>query len=146
MRENEVRTQVSGARSAQNDPGLMSSAVRQTPLTETLWPVPSSFGTFSAAMVMRRFSPRCSTRMIFPTSSTMPVNMNASGRKRNILIHHRGTETQRNEGSQDLSLPAGEAIRQSDVDSRDLAQGMTVLRAKFLRLSALDRLLGPLVK
>ena len=34
----------------------MSSAVRQTPLTATLLPVPSSFEAFSAAIVMRRFS------------------------------------------------------------------------------------------
>src|ERR1051326_964224 len=77
MRENEVRTQVSGARSAQNAPGLISSAVKHTPLTDTLCPVPSSLGACSAAMVMRRFSPRCSMRVIFPTSTTMPVNINA---------------------------------------------------------------------
>src|ERR1700739_3377343 len=80
MRENEVRTQVSGARSAQNDPGLMSSAVKQTPLTETLLPVPSSLGVCSAAIVILRFSPRCSMRTILPTSSTMPVNISASQR------------------------------------------------------------------
>ncbi len=44
MRENEVRAQVSGAKSALNEPGLMSSAVRQTPLTATLSPVFSSVG------------------------------------------------------------------------------------------------------
>ena len=49
MRENDVRTQVSGARSAQKESGLISSAVRQTPLTATLWPVPSSFGVCFAA-------------------------------------------------------------------------------------------------
>ena len=75
MRENEVRTQVSGARSAQNDFGLMSSAVRQTPLTATLLPVRSSFGVFAASTVMRRFSPRCSIFASLPTSSIIPVNI-----------------------------------------------------------------------
>src|SRR3954470_9405500 len=79
IRENEVRTQVSGARSAQNDAGLMSRAVRQTPLTATLCPVPSSFGLRSAAMVIRRSSPRCSMRVMRPTSSTIPVNIKTSG-------------------------------------------------------------------
>src|SRR5215469_13069503 len=84
MREKEVRTQVSGARSAQNDPGLMSSAVKQTPLTATLLPVPSSFGVFSAVTVIRRFSPRCSILVTCPTSSTMPVNMSISSQ----TLHH----------------------------------------------------------
>src|SRR3954465_4595413 len=75
MREKEVRTQVSGAKSAQNDPGLISSAVRQTPLTATLAPVPSSLGEFFAVTVIRRFSPRCSILVTRQTSSTMPVNM-----------------------------------------------------------------------
>src|SRR5208283_3560196 len=35
IREKDVRTQVSGARSAPNEPDLISSAVRQTPLTDT---------------------------------------------------------------------------------------------------------------
>src|SRR5208282_905931 len=78
IRENEVRTQVSGARSAQNDFGLMSSAVRQTPLTATLLPVPSSFGVFVASTVMRRFSPRCSIFTTLPTSSIIPVNIFAT--------------------------------------------------------------------
>src|ERR1017187_2127177 len=77
MRENDVRIQVSGARSAQNDFFLISSAVRQTPLTETLCPVFSSFGVWDASMVMRRFSPRCSIFTTLPTSSTIPVNMRA---------------------------------------------------------------------
>ena len=55
----DVRDQVSGARSAQKESGLMSSAVRQTPLTETLSPVRSCFGARPAAMLMRRFSPLC---------------------------------------------------------------------------------------
>src|ERR1700722_5561330 len=75
MRESEVRAQVSGARSEPNCPGLMSSAVRQTPLTETLSPALSSFGALPAATVMRRFSFICSMRFTRPTSSTMPVNM-----------------------------------------------------------------------
>jgi hypothetical protein len=33
-------------------------------------------------MVMRRFSRRCSMRATRPTSSTMPVNMRASGMNR----------------------------------------------------------------
>src|SRR3954467_4413646 len=78
IRENEVRTQVSGARSAQNDASLMSSAVRHTPLTATLCPLPSSFELRSAAMVMRRFSPRCSMRVMRATSSTIPVNIETS--------------------------------------------------------------------
>ena len=35
----------------------------------------NSLGACSAATVMRRFSPRCSMRVMRPTSSTMPVNM-----------------------------------------------------------------------
>jgi len=49
IRENEVRAHVSGARSAENDVGLMSRAVRQTPLTATLSPVRNSFGVFGAS-------------------------------------------------------------------------------------------------
>ena len=75
IRENDVRTHVSGARSAQNDFGLMASAVRQTPLTAMLWPVPNSFGAFAASMVMRRFSPCCSIFTTLPTSSIIPVNI-----------------------------------------------------------------------
>ena len=53
MRENEVRVQVSFARSAQNVSGLMSSAVRHTPLTAMLLPCLSSFAELGALMVMR---------------------------------------------------------------------------------------------
>src|SRR6267143_2689808 len=75
MCENEVRSHVSGARSAAKDPGLTSSAVRQTPLTATLSPVLSSLGVLSAAMVIRRTSPRCRMPLTRPTSSMMPVNI-----------------------------------------------------------------------
>ena len=78
IRENEVRAHVSGARSAQNDFGLISSAVRQTPLTATLLPVPNSFGVSAASTVMRRFSPRCSIFTTLPTSSMIPVNIRFS--------------------------------------------------------------------
>ena len=44
MRENEVRVQVSVARSAQKESGVMSSAVRQTPLTAMLLPSLQLFG------------------------------------------------------------------------------------------------------
>ena len=53
MRDSEVRAQVSAARSAQNESGVMSSAVRQTPLTATLLPSFSSSRVFGALMVMR---------------------------------------------------------------------------------------------
>src|SRR5271163_1435909 len=76
IRENEVRAQVSGARSAQNDFGFMSSAVRQTPLTATLSPVFNSPGVFRASTLSRRFSPRCSMLITLPTSSMIPVNIN----------------------------------------------------------------------
>src|SRR5712671_180124 len=70
----------------------MSSAVRQTPLTETLSPDFRSAGVSFAAMVIRRFSPRCSIRVTRPTSSIMPVNMKAS----NVTKHHKPTtEAQR---------------------------------------------------
>src|ERR1700686_1757192 len=73
--ENEVRVHVSGARSAPKVFGLMSSAVRQTPLTATLSPTPNCFGMVAASMVMRRFSPRCSIFTTLPTSSIIPVNI-----------------------------------------------------------------------
>src|SRR6202158_4672881 len=73
--ENEVRAHVSGARSAQTVFGLMSSAVRQTPLTATLSPTPNCFGMIAASMVIRRFSPRCWIFTTLPTSSIIPVNM-----------------------------------------------------------------------
>ena len=53
MRESEVRAQVSAARSAQKDSGLMSSAVRHTPLTATLLPSFNSFAELGAWIVMR---------------------------------------------------------------------------------------------
>src|ERR1022692_4406102 len=87
MREYDVRTQVSGARSAQNDPGLISSAVKQTPLTATLLPGFSSYGVLTAVMVSRRFSPRCSMRVTRPTSSTILVNMRTSI----VTKHHKPT-------------------------------------------------------
>src|ERR1700684_1003966 len=99
MRENEVRVQVSGARSAQNEPGLMSIAVRQTPLTATLSPVRNSFGVCSAAIVIRRFSPRCSMRVMRPTSSTMPVNISNPLGEDNMLNQFT-TESQRHREEQ----------------------------------------------
>ena len=57
MRENEVRVQVSFARSAQNVSGLMSSAVRHTPLTAMLLPCFSSCADWGALMVMRWLPP-----------------------------------------------------------------------------------------
>src|SRR5579863_1232711 len=103
MRENEVRSQVSGARSAQNEPVWMSRAVRQTPLTETLSPGLSSLGARSAATVMRRFSPRCLSWVIRPTSSTMPVNTRASGNQYlNSPQGHRDTEKTRKEKNEFL--------------------------------------------
>src|SRR5579872_4705366 len=123
MRENEVRTQVSGARSAQNDPGLISSAVKHTPLTETLCPVPSSLGACSAAIVMRRFSPRCSMRVIFPTSSTMPVNINASeAQHHNSPRSHRDTEKP-NELKRFFSMPLclrGECVLNPHTDPANI--------------------------
>src|ERR1700676_2486692 len=78
IRENEVRAHVSGARSAQNVFGLMSSAVRQTPLTATLSPTPNCFEMVAASTVIRRFSPRCWIFTTLPTSSIIPVNMGSS--------------------------------------------------------------------
>src|SRR5580692_494705 len=75
MRESEVRAQVSGARSAANEFGLMSSAVRQTPLTAMLSPVFNSPGVIAASTVIRRFSPRCSIVTTLPTCSMIPVNI-----------------------------------------------------------------------
>src|SRR5207245_3601444 len=75
MRENEVRFQVSSARSAPNDLGVISTAVRQTPLTATLSPVFSSLVRLEAETVRRRLL--CSLLMLRtrPTSAMMPVNM-----------------------------------------------------------------------
>src|ERR1700730_10942307 len=78
MRENDVRSQVSGARSAQNEPDFMSNRVGQTPLTATLSRVFSSLCILPAVTVMRRLSPRCSIWVTRPTSSTIPVNICAS--------------------------------------------------------------------
>ena len=75
MRENEVRVQVSFARSALNESGVMFDAVRQTPLTATLLPSFSSRAVFGALMVMRWLSPLATMLAIVPTSSTSPVNM-----------------------------------------------------------------------
>src|ERR1700686_1796111 len=75
--ENEVRAHVSGARSALNDCGLMSSAVRQTPLTATLSPTPNCCGAVALSIVIRRFSPRCSIFATVPPSSIIPVNITA---------------------------------------------------------------------
>jgi len=77
MRESDVRTQVSGARSAAKEVGVMARAVRQTPLTAQLSPVFNCFGVFWPSIMTRRFSPFCSMRAMRPTSSTIPVNIRA---------------------------------------------------------------------
>jgi len=52
IRENEVTGPWFRREVAENDVGLMSRAVRQTPLTATLSPVRNSFGVFGASTVI----------------------------------------------------------------------------------------------
>src|SRR5512135_3407158 len=75
MRENEVRTQVSSARSAPKESPCRSTAVRHTPLTATLSPFLSSLATLSASMVSRRLPPVSLMLVTLPTSSMSPVNI-----------------------------------------------------------------------
>src|SRR6185369_6808722 len=75
MREKEVRFQVSAARSAAKDLGVISIAVRQTPLTAMLSPVLSSWCRRAAATVSRRLPFLCAMSVTRPTSSMMPVNI-----------------------------------------------------------------------
>src|SRR6267378_486041 len=78
MRENDVRFQVSSARSNVTEFAVISTAVRQTPLTAIESPFFSSFARCEAETVRRRV-PRCSRiRVTLATSSTMPVNIMAS--------------------------------------------------------------------
>src|SRR5258706_10125491 len=68
-----LRRRVSGARSAANESGLMSTAVRQTPLTAILAPSARSCITVEART--RRRAPAVST---VPSSSMIPVNIHVS--------------------------------------------------------------------
>src|ERR1700730_4911656 len=75
IREKEVRFQVSAARSAAKDLGVISTAVRQTPLTAMLSPFLSSLVRREAETVRRRLPFLSEMRATRPTSSMMPVNM-----------------------------------------------------------------------
>src|SRR5205809_2170777 len=81
IRENDVRFQVSWARSAPKDLGATSTAVRQTPLTAMLLPLFSSFASFVLETEMRRLPLFVAMRVMRPTSSIMPVNIEASLRQ-----------------------------------------------------------------
>src|SRR5207237_1939192 len=76
--EKEVRFQVSSARSALKDLGVISTAVRQTPLTAIESPLFSSFVRCEAETVSRRWPFSRATRLTLPTSSMIPVNMGVS--------------------------------------------------------------------
>ena len=62
MREKDVRFQVSAARSAAKDCGVISTAVRQTPLTAMLSPFVSSFSSCSQRHVRRPLPFFCAMR------------------------------------------------------------------------------------
>src|SRR5580704_19795243 len=89
IREKEVRCQVSSARSAPKDLDVISTAVRQTPLTAMLSPFFNSLTRLEEETVSRRFLFWWPISVTRPTSSMMPVNMESPS------FHHRGTETQR---------------------------------------------------
>src|SRR3954470_15525322 len=75
MRQREVRSSVSAARSALKVLSFTASAVKQTPLTETLSPLRNCPAIRGAAIVMRRVPLASETALTFPTSSINPVNI-----------------------------------------------------------------------
>src|SRR5438874_13094108 len=79
-REKEVRSQVSWARSLVNDNFEISTAVRQTPLTEILSPCFNSLTSLDDATVKRRCWPLASIEATRPSSSMIPVNIGAKFR------------------------------------------------------------------
>src|SRR5579863_1568239 len=89
MRENDVRFQVSFARSAAKDLGVISTAVRHTPLTAMLSPFLSSLTSSDAKTVRRRLPFSFEIPVTRPTSSMIPVNISQP------QFHHRATVSQR---------------------------------------------------
>src|SRR4051812_25227226 len=75
IRERDVRARVSAARSALKVFSFTASAVRQTPLTETLSPSRNCPATRGVVMVIRRVPFASDTALTFPTSSISPVNI-----------------------------------------------------------------------
>src|SRR5436190_1698230 len=78
-RENDVRSHVSCARSALKLPAATSTAVKHTPLTETLSPTLISGRSFAQEILSRRFWPSVLTATTLPTSSMIPVNIFLKG-------------------------------------------------------------------
>src|ERR1700686_678018 len=76
-RANEVCSQVSCARSQVNSFLEISTAVRQTPLTEMLSPCFNSRTSFEERIVKRRCWPVISIEATRPTSSMIPVKINS---------------------------------------------------------------------
>src|ERR1035438_732112 len=68
-----LRWSVSGARSAENESGRNSAAVRQTPLTAILAPTAASLRT-----VEQRMERRAPAVITLPSSSIIPVNIKVS--------------------------------------------------------------------
>src|SRR6185369_8737230 len=75
MRDSDVLARVSAARSALNRPLWIASAVRHTPLTDTLSPSESCAAVRGPAIVMRVVPRASETASTSPTSSIRPVNI-----------------------------------------------------------------------
>src|SRR5689334_15896344 len=73
-----LRRKVSGARSAENESGRRSTAVRQTPLTAMLAPSVMSFMTVEQRTFRRAPAERVCTDSTAPNSSIIPVNIQVS--------------------------------------------------------------------
>src|ERR1035438_7927829 len=73
-----LRRRVSGAKSAENDAGRRSTAVRHTPFTAMLAPSVMSASTFWQWIFRRAPAGRLSMDSTAPSSSTIPVNIQPS--------------------------------------------------------------------
>src|SRR5580700_9849720 len=103
-RENEVRFHVSSARSAPNESDVISTAVRQTPLTATLSPFFNSLTRCEAATVSRRFPFSLLILVTRPTSSMMPVNMEPPSFTTETQSHREGRKAKPRQKYQDFNF------------------------------------------